>query len=211
MKRTEVTEPPECSSRCAASSQTDTEEEITELRSKRNLMRFVVVLLISLLFLKARCWRKLMLEVARVDVNPDDVDEVVDELMDDLWGNVNAPRRAYSSSMTPRVFLEYHREIMEGIRALRTLGHARTNQLRSIATTGTFMSAAFTVRSVMRAIFGTLRIALSAISLVFLTPVRPSSPRPRAHLGWTMVSKMILIRSSSLLHLLFSLFSFSSF
>ncbi|GAB2283349.1 hypothetical protein Dimus_017865, partial [Dionaea muscipula] len=52
---------------------------------------------------------------AQVDVNPDDVNEVVDELMDDAGGNVNVPRRAYSSSMTPQVFADYHREIMEGI------------------------------------------------------------------------------------------------
>ncbi|GAB2294705.1 hypothetical protein Dimus_028900 [Dionaea muscipula] len=51
--------------------------------------------------------------VAQVDVNLDDVNEIVDELMDDVGGNVNAPRRAYSSSMTPQMFVDYHREIRE--------------------------------------------------------------------------------------------------
>ncbi|GAB2266732.1 hypothetical protein Dimus_001724 [Dionaea muscipula] len=72
---------------------------------------------------------------AQVDVNPDDVNEVVDELMDDVGGNVNAPRRASSSSMTPQMFVDYHREIMKGIQALQTLGNAHTTQLRGIATT----------------------------------------------------------------------------
>ncbi|GAB2273811.1 hypothetical protein Dimus_008585 [Dionaea muscipula] len=84
---------------------------------------------------QSKVLEKINARAAQVDVNPDDVNEVVDELMDDAGGNVNAPRRAYSSSMTPQVFAEYHREIMEGIQALQTLGHAHTNQLRSIATT----------------------------------------------------------------------------
>ncbi|GAB2299362.1 hypothetical protein Dimus_033437 [Dionaea muscipula] len=72
---------------------------------------------------------------AQVDVNLDDVNEVVDELMNNARGNVNAPRQAFSSSMTPQVFVDYHREIMEGIQALQTLGSAHITQLRDIATT----------------------------------------------------------------------------
>ncbi|GAB2273261.1 hypothetical protein Dimus_008061, partial [Dionaea muscipula] len=40
---------------------------------------------------------------AQVDVNPDDVNGVVDELMDDAGGIVNAPRQAFSSSTTTKL------------------------------------------------------------------------------------------------------------
>ncbi|GAB2283167.1 hypothetical protein Dimus_017695 [Dionaea muscipula] len=78
---------------------------------------------------------KINARASQVDVNPDDVNEVVDELMNDVRGNANAPRQDFSSAMTPQVFADYHREIMEGIQALQTLGFAYTNQLRGIATT----------------------------------------------------------------------------
>ncbi|GAB2296736.1 hypothetical protein Dimus_030842, partial [Dionaea muscipula] len=73
--------------------------------------------------------------VAQDNINPDDVNEVVNDLMDDDGGNVNGLRGAYPSSMTPQMFAYYHREIMEGISSLQTLGHAHTAQLRGVATT----------------------------------------------------------------------------
>ncbi|GAB2295957.1 hypothetical protein Dimus_030104, partial [Dionaea muscipula] len=69
------------------------------------------------------------------DVNPDNVNEVVNDLMDDDGENVNAPRRAQPSSMTSQIFADYHREIMEGICSLQTLDHDHTTQLRSVAAT----------------------------------------------------------------------------
>ncbi|GAB2296192.1 hypothetical protein Dimus_030320 [Dionaea muscipula] len=75
---------------------------------------------------QSKVLEKINAKAAQVDVNPDDVNELVDELMDDAGGNVNAPRRAYSSSMTPHMFDDYHHEIMAGIQALQTLSNAHT-------------------------------------------------------------------------------------
>ncbi|GAB2290576.1 hypothetical protein Dimus_024857 [Dionaea muscipula] len=84
---------------------------------------------------QSKVLEKINARAAQVDVNPDNVNEVVDELVDDAGGNVNALRRAFSSSMTPQVFADYHREIMEGIQALQTFGNAHTTQMCGIATT----------------------------------------------------------------------------
>ncbi|GAB2279475.1 hypothetical protein Dimus_014114 [Dionaea muscipula] len=120
--------------------------------------------------------------VAQVDVNPDDVNEVVDELMNDVGGNVNAPRQSFSSSMTPQVFADYHHEIMEGIQALQTLGSAHTTQLRGIATTQNLYERRITdLERDMRSIRGTTdRIERHLLGLPeepVPSPVRPSRPR----------------------------------
>ncbi|GAB2286412.1 hypothetical protein Dimus_020821 [Dionaea muscipula] len=118
---------------------------------------------------------------AQVDVNPDDVNKVVDELMDDAGGNVNAPWRAFSSSMTPLVFVDYHREIMEGIQALQTLGNAHTTQLH-----GNECRISGLERGIS-SIWGTTdRIERHLLGLPpepIPPPVCPSCPRPPAHLG----------------------------
>ncbi|GAB2290258.1 hypothetical protein Dimus_024540 [Dionaea muscipula] len=125
---------------------------------------------------------------AQVDVNPDDVNEVVDELMADVGGNVNAPWRASSSSMTPQVFVDYHREIMEGIQALQTLGNVYTTQLRGIATTQNLHERRISsLERDLTSIRGTTdRIERHLLGLPLEPvppPVRPSRPRPSAHLG----------------------------
>ncbi|GAB2286786.1 hypothetical protein Dimus_021181 [Dionaea muscipula] len=112
---------------------------------------------------------------AQVDVDPDDVNEVVDELMNDLWGNVNATKASFSSSMTPKVFANYHREIMEGIRALEHL-------LRGIATTQNLHERRITgLERGMRSIRGTTdRIERHLLGLPadpVPPPVCPSRPR----------------------------------
>ncbi|GAB2273283.1 hypothetical protein Dimus_008083 [Dionaea muscipula] len=69
---------------------------------------------------QSKVLEKINARAAQVDVNPDDVNEVVDELMDDVGGNM---------------FADYHREIMEGIQALQKLGNAHTTRMHGITTT----------------------------------------------------------------------------
>ncbi|GAB2290252.1 hypothetical protein Dimus_024534 [Dionaea muscipula] len=98
----------------------------------------------------------------QVDVNPDDVNKVVDELMNDARGNVNAPRQAFSTSMTP--------------------------QLRGIATTQNLHERHITgLERDMHGIRGTTdRIERHLLGLPaepVPPPIRPSRPRPHAHHG----------------------------
>ncbi|GAB2281549.1 hypothetical protein Dimus_016131 [Dionaea muscipula] len=109
------------------------------------------------------------------------VAQVVDELMNDAWGNVNAPRRAYSSSMTPQMFIDYHREIMEGIQTLQTL-------VRSIATTQSLHERRISsLESDMSSVRGTVDRFES--HLLGLPPesvpplARPSRPHPTVPQG----------------------------
>ncbi|GAB2297595.1 hypothetical protein Dimus_031688 [Dionaea muscipula] len=130
---------------------------------------------------------------AQVDVNPDDVNKVVDELMDDAGGNVNTPRPAFSSSITPQVFADYHREIMEGIQALQTLGNSHTTQLRGIATTQSlherYISGLERDMSSIRGAADRIERHLLSLPLESVPPlVLPSRPRPPAHLGLDLSS-----------------------
>ncbi|GAB2286386.1 hypothetical protein Dimus_020801 [Dionaea muscipula] len=79
--------------------------------------------------------KRINARVALVDVNLDDVDDVVNDLMANDRGNVNAPRRAQPSSMTPQMFVGYHRKVMESLQCLQTLGHEHITQFRSVAAT----------------------------------------------------------------------------
>ncbi|GAB2287811.1 hypothetical protein Dimus_022170 [Dionaea muscipula] len=111
---------------------------------------------------QSKVLEKINARAAQVDVNPDDVNEVVDELMDDVGGNVNAPRRAFSSSMTPQ---------MRGIATTQSLHERRISGLKRD----------------MRSIRGTMdRIERHLLDLPpepVPSPVRPSRPRPHAPLG----------------------------
>ncbi|GAB2267908.1 hypothetical protein Dimus_002882, partial [Dionaea muscipula] len=118
---------------------------------------------------------------AQGDVNPNDVNDVVDELMNDAGGNVNAPRQAFSSSMTPQLFADYHREIMEGIQAVQTLGSAHTTQLCGIATTQNLHERRISgLERDMRSIRGTTdcikRHLLGLPAEPVPPPARPSRP-----------------------------------
>ncbi|GAB2292914.1 hypothetical protein Dimus_027143 [Dionaea muscipula] len=97
---------------------------------------------------------------ARVDVNPDYVNEIVDEFMDDAGGNVNAPRRAYSSSMTPQI-----------IATTQSLYKRRISDLES-----DMSSMRGTMDRIERHLLGLPPEPVPP-------PVRPSRPRPSAHLG----------------------------
>ncbi|GAB2297361.1 hypothetical protein Dimus_031468 [Dionaea muscipula] len=191
MKRTKVTDLPETSSRRAASSQQIQEEDITDfdpifenipILLEEELDEACGGLLNHFAITQSKVLDRINVRAAQVDVNPDNVNEVVDELMNDAGGNVNAPRQAFSSSMTPQLFVDYHREIMEGIQALQTLGSAHINQLRGIATTQNLHERRISgLERDMRSIRGTTdRFECHLLSLPaepVPPPVRPPHPR----------------------------------
>ncbi|GAB2283213.1 hypothetical protein Dimus_017738 [Dionaea muscipula] len=164
---------------------------------------------------QSKVLKRINARAAQVDVNPDDVNEVVDELMNDAGGNVNALRQVFSSSMTHQLFVDYHREIMEGIQALQTLDSAHTTQLRGIATTQNLHERRISgLERDRRSIRGTTdRIERHLLGLPaepVSPPVRPSRPHnlgPDYDSGNASDSEYFFFNPS----FSFPCFSFSSF